>query len=152
MRLAATILGLAGCVGAGTFSGKVVAVADGDSISVLRNGRPTPVRLNGIDAPERGQPYSAAAKRYLSDLVFGQIVRVELKTKDRYGRDVAEVFLPDGRHVNREMVRAGYAWWFRRYAPRDARLEALEAEAHDGRRGLWQDADPVPPWEYRRRR
>jgi len=134
-----------------TFTGKVVAVTDGDSISVMREGRGTPVRLNGIDAPERGQAFGSAAKKHLSDLIFGQTVRVEVKTRDRYQRIVAEVYTAGGSHVNHEMVRAGYAWWFRRYARRDARLEALEAEAHDGRRGLWQDASPVPPWEYRRR-
>ena len=65
-------------------------------------------------------------------------------------RLVADVILPDGRNLNRELVRAGLAWWYRRYAPHDAELEALEAEARAARRGLWADPHPVPPWEWRR--
>ncbi len=66
---------------------------------------------------------------------------------DRYGRTIGEVILPDGRIVNRELVRAGFAWWYRKYAPEDETLKELEAEARDAKRGLWADASPVPPWE-----
>ncbi len=68
---------------------------------------------------------------------------------DRYGRTIADVILPDGRVLNRELVRAGFAWWYRRYAPEDETLEQLECEARGARRGLWADAEPVPPWEWR---
>ncbi len=71
---------------------------------------------------------------------------------DRYGRTVAEVLLPDGRSLNREQVKAGFAWWYRRYAPDDDTLAQLEADAKAAKRGLWADADPVPPWEWRGRR
>ena len=75
---------------------------------------------------------------------------MEPTDRDQYGRLVADVILPDGRNLNRELVRAGLAWWYRRYAPHDAELEALEAEARAARRGLWADPHPVPPWEWRR--
>jgi len=150
VRIALALVALA-CAGGQTFSGKVVGVTDGDSISVMHEGRGEAVRLNGIDAPERGQAFGAAAKRQLSDLIFGKVVRVEVRSKDRYQRTVADVFV-GATLVNAEMVRAGYAWWFRRYAPRDARLRALEEEAREARRGLWAEEEPMPPWEFRRRR
>ena len=70
---------------------------------------------------------------------------------DRYGRTVGEVILPDGRVLNHELVRAGLAWWYRRYAPDDKTLEQLERGARGANRGLWADPNPVPPWEWRRR-
>lgn len=69
--------------------------------------------------------------------------------KDRYGRTVAEVILPDGRSLNREMVRRGLAWWYQRYAPGDLALERLEAGARDAGAGLWCQPNPVPPWNWR---
>jgi endonuclease YncB( thermonuclease family) len=62
------------------------------------------------------------------------------------------VVLPDGRNLNRELVQAGLAWWYRKYAPDDRELEKLEAEARSAKRGLWQDPNPVPPWEFRKKR
>lgn len=132
-----------------SFTGKVVAVIDGDSISVMHNGRAEAIRLNGIDAPERGQAFGAAAKKHLSDLIFGKTVRVDVRSTDRYRRQVADVFLAAA-CVNHEMVRAGLAWWFRRYAPRDRKLQALEEEARDAKRGLWVEEEPVAPWSFRR--
>ena len=135
------------------FSGKVVA--DGDTVSVLRDGTNTvKIRLNGIDCPEKRQAFGTRAKQFTSDLAFGKTVTVIEKEKDRYGRTVGEIILPDGRSLNRELVRAGFAWWYRHYAPKDAELEALEAEARAGKLGLWIDlntaAPPVPPWAYRK--
>ena len=69
--------------------------------------------------------------------------------RDRYGRTVGEVLLPDGRSLNRELVRAGLAWWYRRYAPDDQTLEQLEREARAAQRGLWADPNPVSPWKWR---
>ncbi len=70
---------------------------------------------------------------------------------DRYGRTIGEVSPPDGRVLNRELVKAGFAWWYRRYAPEDVRLEQLENEAREAGRGLWADPNPVPPWAWRKR-
>jgi micrococcal nuclease len=149
MKWLALLLGV--CAYGESFSGKVVGVVDGDSLSVMHGGKAEPVRLNGIDAPERGQGFSAVAKQHLSDLVFGKVVRVEIRSKDRYQRTVADVYVGT-MLVNHAMVRAGYAWWFRRYSPRDRQLEKLEEEARQARRGLWEEEEPTPPWEYRRRR
>jgi micrococcal nuclease len=134
-----------------TFTGRVIGVTDGDTLTVLRAGHGEVVRLRGIDAPERGQPWGERAKQYAAALAFGQVVAVEAAGRDRYGRLLAEVRLPDDRSLNQELVRAGYAWWFRWYSE-DRTLARLEAEARTGRRGLWADRSPVPPWEYRQTR
>jgi micrococcal nuclease len=135
------------------FTGKVVGIKDGDSLVVRQDtGVAVEIRLWGIDAPEKRQAYSNASKRHLSDLVYGKRVNLLVRDTDRYGRTVAEIFLPDGRNVNQEMVRAGYAWWFRKYAPNDGTLANMESEARKAKRSLWADPHAVPPWEYRRMR
>jgi micrococcal nuclease len=91
------------------FSGRVVAVTDGDTIRVLRNRREVRVRLYGVDAPESKQPFGSRAKQFTSGLVFGKAVTVRVRDVDRYGRTVGEVILPDGRNLNQEIVKAGFA-------------------------------------------
>jgi endonuclease YncB( thermonuclease family) len=141
---------LAGPAFAGSFTGRVVSVSDGDTLVVLRPGNvQEKVRLAEIDCPEKGQPFGQAAKRKTGDLAAQKTVTVEVRTTDRYGRTVGEVFLPDGSSLNRELVRAGYAWWYRQYS-KDASLGDLEAEARRARRGLWSETNAVPPWEWRR--
>ncbi|MFH1023790.1 MAG: thermonuclease family protein [Planctomycetota bacterium] len=130
---------------------KVVSVTDGDTLKVL-NGKTVTIRLNGIDCPEKAQAFGQKAKQFTSEMVFGKLVTVKEKGRDRYGRTIGEVILEDGRNLNRELVRAGMAWWYRQYAPKDAELEVLELEAREAKRGLWVDADPVPPWEWRKRK
>ncbi len=103
-------------------------MTDGDTITVLHERRPETVRLNGIDAPEKGQAFGERAKQFIGQLSFGQIVEVIVRDQDRYGRTVADVRLSDGRSLNHEVVRGGYAWWFRRYSG-DASLAVLESEA-----------------------
>lgn len=132
------------------FRGRVVGVVDGDTIDVLRRGQPERIRLAGIDCPEKAQPYGTRARQATAVLVFGMDVRVLEKERDRYGRMVGEVVLGDGRSLNRELVRQGWAWWYRRYA-QDRTLGDLEIVARMERRGLWVDPQPVPPWEWRAR-
>jgi endonuclease YncB( thermonuclease family) len=134
------------------FSGKVVGVSDGDTITVLRDRTPVKIRLRGIDCPETGQDFGSRAKSVTSDLAFGKVVTVHPKRKDRYGRTVADVILPDGRILNHELVRRGVAWWYRKYAPHDTSLARLEAEARAARIGLWSQSDPTAPWDWRRSR
>jgi micrococcal nuclease len=139
----------AACAGAGheTFSGRVVAVIDGDSIKVLRNGAAVEVRLHGIDAPEGGQAFGSVAKRALSNLIFGKTVLVEVRDIDQYKRPVVRV-TADGRDVGLEMVREGFAWHYARYLD-DARYAAAQKEAQAARRGLWQAPAPIAPWAFR---
>ena len=132
-----------------TFTGKVVSVSDGDTISVMRTGRAVKVRLHGIDCPEKKQPYGTRAKRFTSDMAFGMEVEIRVQTTDRYGRIVGEVILPDGLSLNKQLVYLGLAWWYRKYAPNDRTLKALEEGARAEKKGLWADKNPVPPWEWR---
>ncbi|MEW6267781.1 MAG: thermonuclease family protein [Thermodesulfobacteriota bacterium] len=144
----AAVLAAAAPSGAASFRGTVVRIRDGDSVDVLRDRRPVKVRVLGVDAPERGQPFSARAKSFTADLVGGREVLVEVKDVDRYGRIVGDVVLDDGRRLGRELVRAGLAWHYRRYSS-DPELARLEGEARSARRGLWADPHPTPPWAYR---
>jgi endonuclease YncB( thermonuclease family) len=132
------------------FTGKVVSISDGDTLSILREGKAVKVRLHGVDTPERAQAFGTQARKLTGDLAFQQVVTVVVRDIDRYGRVVGEVLLPDGRSLNQELVRAGMAWWYHQYAPNDTTLAQLEAEAHAAKRGLWADAHPVPPWEWRK--
>lgn len=140
------------------FAGRVVGVSDGDTIKVLRDGKEVRVRLWGIDAPESKQPFGTAAKKRLSDLVFGKAVTVEALDVDRYGRTVGRVLAawntPTGVYVracaNEVMVLDGYAWWHERYAPDDQTLRAAQQDARAAKRGLWSEAAAVAPWDWRR--
>lgn len=100
--------------GGAEFEGKVVGVADGDTLVVLDGTTQVRVRLHGIDCPERGQAFGAAARRLTSSLAFGKRVTVRERGKDRYGRVLGEVVLPDGRSLDRELVAAGMAWHYAR--------------------------------------
>ncbi|NCC05219.1 MAG: thermonuclease family protein [Proteobacteria bacterium] len=140
-------------VGAGwAWTGKVVGIADGDTITVLRHGRDqVKIRLYGIDAPESGQPFGKTSKQNLSSLVYGQSVEVEVMDTDRYGRTVARIFV-DGEDVNAAQLRSGYAWLYTQYC-KDwicGEWTGLEAGAKSSRVGLWVDKDPTPPWQWRR--
>ncbi len=133
---------------AADFTGRVVGVSDGDTITVLHNGKGERIRLHGIDSPEKRQAFGNRAKQFTSKLVFGKTISVEFVDRDRYGRTVGVVLLPDGRSLNHELVRAGLAWMYRRYT-NDQSLSDLEEEARVARRGLWADPHALPPWEWR---
>ena len=139
---------LAGSAAAEEFTGRVVGVTDGDTIKVLHANQSETVRLLGVDAPEKRQAYGDRARRFTAELAFDRTVTVRSNGRDRNGRLLGEVVLPDGRSLSQELVRAGYAWWFRKYSS-DIRLARLEEEARQDRRGLWADAAPTAPWEYR---
>ncbi len=143
---------IAGQTLAADFTGRVVGVADGDTITVLHSGKPVRIRLNGIDSPEKRQAFGKRAKQFTSRLTYGKAVTVKDLGQDRYGRTIGDVILPDGRVLNQELVKAGFAWWYRRYAPDDEILKQLEHEARGAKRGLWADPHAVPPWEWRGRR
>jgi endonuclease YncB( thermonuclease family) len=138
----------AGVAAAEEFRGRVVGVPDGDTLRVLRAGRAEVVRLQGIDAPERGQPYATRARAFTAALAAGRTVTVRVALRDRYGRHLGEVTLPGGRRLGPAVVRAGYAWWFRRYSA-DRVLADAEAAARAEGIGLWADPRPVPPWSWR---
>jgi len=161
--LAALLLALPAC--GHQLTGRVIAVADGDTITVLDAAqRQTKVRLSGIDAPEKKQPYGTHAKQHLSELVFSKVVEVDWEKHDRYGRIIGRVIAPDqncaaancAKTVDAGLAQlsAGLAWHYKQYAKEQPRAEreryaAAEHAAHLKRLGLWADPHPVPPWEWR---
>lgn len=140
-----------------TLVGRVVGVADGDTITVLDSlNQQHKIRLAGIDAPEKAQPYGQRSKQSLSDLVFGKSVTVDIDKKDKYRRWVGKV-LVDGTDANLEQVRRGLAWHYKAYEadqPLWDRVTYARAKkvAQERRRGLWGDSQPIPPWEHRQQK
>ena len=138
-----------------TLSGRVVRIADGDTITVLdASNTQHRIRLQGIDAPESKQDFGAQSKKKLSGLIFGKDVEVVYEKTDQYGRLVGKILL-DGRDINLEQVRSGMAWHYKEYereqSTADRELYArAEDEARSARRGLWVDTNPVEPSEFRR--
>ncbi len=135
------------------FVARCVGVTDGDTLKVLYVEGETKseikIRLYGIDAPERKQAFGTQAKTALSELAFGKDLTVTSTGRDRYGRLLAWLAV-ESTPINAEMVRAGFAWHYRKYAPKETELADLEADARANRRGLWIDAAPVAPWEFRK--
>ena len=134
------------------WSGKVVGIADGDTITVLRDKEQVRIRLYGIDTPERGQAFGKKAKQFTSKMVFGKVVEVHRMDTDRYGRTVALVSA-DKQLLNKELVKAGLAWVYDRYCsePICESWRNFQLRAKIDKRGLWADPDPIPPWEFRRK-
>ncbi|ELT9905992.1 thermonuclease family protein [Escherichia coli] len=149
--LAGCLFALAAAAQGGELRGRVVAVMDGDTLAVLDAGRQEHrIRLAEIDAPEKGQPFGQRSKQSLSGLCFGREAVIEDRGHDRYGRTIGRVSC-GGIDTSAEQVRRGMAWVFDRYAT-DRTLYAIQDEARAARRGLWSEAAPVPPWEWRAQR
>jgi micrococcal nuclease len=132
-----------------TLTGKVVAIADGDTLTVLDESKTQhKIRLAGIDAPEKGQAFGTKAREALGDKEFQQSVRVDVIDIDRYHREVGRIYLGE-RFINMEMVADGFAWRYVQY-DKPGEFTGAEAEAREHRRGLWVDPTPTPPWEWRK--
>jgi micrococcal nuclease len=129
-------------------NGKVVKIADGDTYTLLNEkNEQLKIRMHGIDCPEKVQPYGRVAKDFLSALIFGKNVEAKVQAIDRYGRIVAITFI-NGKNINEEMIKAGLAWHYKKY---DSNIvwSALEKKAKQQKVGLWKDANPIAPWEWR---
>ena len=149
------------------FDGRVVGIADGDTLTVIdAQHQQYKIRLMGIDAPEKAQPFGQKSKSNLSALAFNRDVEIVGNKKDRYGRLIAKVMVADANcntpncpktiDANLEQIKAGLAWWYRHYAkeqsPRDREdYEVAEFNAKARRAGLWGHKLPIPPWEFRRK-
>lgn len=141
--------------GASTLNGKVVSIADGDTITVLdANSTQHKIRLAGIDAPEKKQDFGYSSKQSLSDMVFNKQVTVDWAKEDRYGRIIGKVLLA-GADINLQQVKSGMAWFYRKYQNEltlDDRLNYLHAEENATKLGigLWKQPDPIAPWSFRK--
>ncbi|MGN6803412.1 MAG: thermonuclease family protein [Ginsengibacter sp.] len=130
--------------------GKVIKIVDGDTYDILINGNKTRrIRMEGIGAPEKGMPFYKVAKNYLGRLCFKKNIRLAVEGKDLHGRTIAYSYLDDGRELSHEMVKAGLAWYFRKYSS-DSSLSRLEDTARIMRLGLWKEQRPMAPWEDRK--
>ncbi|HEY9280569.1 MAG TPA: thermonuclease family protein [Eoetvoesiella sp.] len=145
--------------GAYQLTGRVVQVADGDTFTLLTDGRQHRVRLASIDAPETtkdrkqpGQPMAQRSKEALSHLIAGKTVDLSCYERDHYQRNICDVRLPDGSTANQQQVATGMAWANmegRGKYMRDPKLPALEDQARRDKLGLWRDGSPVQPWVWR---
>ena len=133
-----------------TWSGKVVGVSDGDTITVMHDGKSERIRLWGVDCPEKSQAFGQRAKQFTSSKTFGKTAKIEVHDVDRYGRTVGQVFI-DGKSLNEDVVRSGMAWVYHQYCSGDVCGEwgTLEQAARESKTGLWSDPNPVAPWVYR---
>lgn len=128
---------------------RVVGVSDGDTIKVLSNDRKQiKCRLHGVDAPEKNQAFGQRSKDSLSDMVFQKFVDVAVVDQDQYGRSVCRISL-NGMDINKVQLQRGMVWHYSRYS-KDASYAQAEAAARQQRLGLWADANPTPPWAFRR--
>jgi len=130
------------------FAAKVITVHEGDRLTIRHDGRNETIYLKDIDCPELKQPYGKQAKRVTAAFVGNRDVVVRALTRDKQGRTSAEVLLPNGRNVGRELVKEGLAWW-RRSGSDDPSLGDLEDLARAEHRGLWSEPNPVPPWKWK---
>jgi endonuclease YncB( thermonuclease family) len=144
--LVAAGLLLAHPVVAAELLGIVTEVHDGDSLTLVSGKTAYRIRLNDIDAPELRQERGEDSRARLTDLCRTKQATAEVKGKDRYGRTLA-VLTCAGVNANAEQVRLGWAWVYVRYAPKDSPLYGFQQEARRARRGLWADAEAIPPWE-----
>lgn len=150
---------------ADVLNGKVVRLSDGDTVTILdADNRTTRVRLSGIDAPEKQQPFGQQSKINLSRLVFNQDVTVDWHKLDRYGRTVGKIMVRPSDcascgmtlDVGLAQIQIGLAWWYRTYAkeqtPEDReKYDATQQKARTEQMGLWSDVEPIPPWDWRKK-
>ena len=164
--LLASLLSFGICTAqAEVLEGRVVAIADGDTITILdARKRQHRIRISGIDAPEKRQAYAKRSKQHLSALAYRKNARLECHKTDRYGRKVCKVWVQPSDcptcgktlDLGHAQVIAGLAWWYRAYAKEQSaddqgRYESAEDEARLRKQGLWRDKKPEPPWEWRRK-
>lgn len=131
------------------YSATVIAVIEGDLLSVQRDGAAGVVRLYAVDTPEQGQTFADESRKMASDLALNKEVKVNVLTRDNLGKEVAWVTLPDGRNLNQELVAAGMAWWDQKHAEDDRGLKKSNAQAISEKKGLWTESTPLAPWDFR---
>lgn len=131
---------------------KVIGVKDGDTFVILLDGKEQTVRFAHIDCPEKRQPFGNRAKQFVSDMCFGSYIQLIINEKNKFDRNkrlIAEIILNDGRNLNKELVRNGLAWHFKKYSDNEDYAE-LENEARQNRIGIWSEPNPVAPWDWRK--
>lgn len=134
------------------FQVKVVKISDGDTFTAInRDNLQLKFRIWGIDAPEKKQAFGTKSKEYLSSLIFGETITVDVQKQDGWGRYIAYVFTPDNKDVGTEMLKAGMAWQFIEY-DQSEKYRAAESQARKSKKGLWSDSHRIAPWEFRKKK
>lgn len=133
-----------------TLTGKVTYVSDGDTIHLQSAGQKYKIRFYGIDTPEKSQKFGLEAKEFTYKRIFQKIIKVDVKDTDRYGRKVGIIHYNNGKDLNFELVKSGYAWWYEQYARNNKQLKMAQEYAKINRLGLWVQRDPIAPWDYRK--
>jgi endonuclease YncB( thermonuclease family) len=142
-----------------TWEGKVTRVVDGDTVEVTRPAAKgcltlQKIRIRGIDAPEKAQAYGKSAARFTAAFLFNHKVVVKIKEKDRYGRWVADLCRGKSKYrcLSYQLVRKGWAWFYKKYEPNNKLLPRAEKKARKQKLGLWAGKNPVAPWDWRKKR
>ncbi len=155
-KLVALVLISINCgLSAGTIQGKVVAVADGDTITVLdASNTKHKIRLQGIDAPEKAQAFGQKSKQSLHQMVHSKQVSIEFQKKDKYGRTVGKV-VHNGNDICLEQLKLGMAWHYKQYESEQPKVDReiysqAELAARSQAIGLWKDKNTIPPWVFRK--
>lgn len=131
---------------------KVIGIKDGDTFVLLIDGKEQTVRFAHIDCPEKKQPFGNKAKQFVSEMCFGTYVTLEINPKNKYDRNkrlIAEIILEDGRNLNKELVKAGLAWHFKKYSDSEEYAQ-IETEARNNKIGIWSEPNPIAPWDWRK--
>jgi len=128
---------------------KVIGISDGDSFKVLFQKQELKIRIHGIDAPERKMAFYKNSKKLLASLIFNKYIYLKINKKDHYQRFVAQVNLTNGTNIAYEMVKNGMAWHFTKYS-NDKKQANLQELAIKNKIGIWQDENPIPPWDFRK--
>ena len=153
MKLAISLMSLwftAATPALAPLTGQVVAVQDGDTLTVKSGPSLYKVRLSDVDAPELGQVFGKQARQFTEQMALGQRVQVNVSLIDKHDRRIGEVIVEGGRVLNEELAHAGFAWYYRVNPIKNERLQRLEQYAFSNKLGLWVEKEPLPPWEFRR--
>lgn len=133
-------------------NGKVIAIIDGDTFDILLTGnKKKRIRMDAIDAPEKGMPFYKASKKHLSELCFQKEVYLVYLNSDQHGRSISRSYLSNGTDLSKEMIKSGMAWHYKEYSS-DNELSKLELQAKEKKIGLWADRNPMEPWVCRKLR
>jgi endonuclease YncB( thermonuclease family) len=133
-----------------TLTGKVIAIKDGDTVVVLdAENTQTTLRLAEVDCPEKAQAFGTRAKQFTSDAVYLKQIKYEVTDTDRYGRSIAKIYYDDNKYLSAEIIKHGFGWQYKQYSTSKL-LAKLEQEARQNKRGLWVDANPIYPSDFRK--
>ncbi|MGB6129289.1 MAG: thermonuclease family protein [Psychrilyobacter sp.] len=130
--------------------GKVIKVYDGDTITILVDGKKEKIRFFGIDAPEMKQNYGVESRNFVRSKIMGKKVKVKIVNTDKYGRKVGKIYYSNNRYLNLECVKTGNAWWYEYYAKKEYDLKLAQEQARRSRKGLWREKNPVNPYKWRK--